>query len=512
MGSDVTATKQNGVYYTPSELAAFLVKRILKPGMERALDPSYGDGALLLAAEKFSKESTSTGVLSLHGCDVKPVNGLLSHLPEANLKKIDFFEFPTENKYDAILMNPPFVRHHIQDREVVSQYRKNIELLQRLHSKSDLWAYFLTKSVCHLADGGSIGAILPWSFIQADYAVSVREWLTKQFRSIRVLGLTGKYFEGIEERVVLLWLENYGQSAEIIEFGVSKTIEDDAVYSPLTANGWTSPKLERITSQTTNSIFTTLQNQFGFKKFNQVADIKIGIVTGANQFFITSLEDARKNGFSDEHLKPIVTSSKQLIHVVKNELDQLPRMIVVEDSDASRYTSWIKRGELQKIHLRAHPSSRTPWYLPRIGAIPDAFFPYRSSKMPFLVLNEGELQSLNSVHRVYFKNQSGYAQKWIHLSMLSAFGQLGLETNSKTYGKDFLKMEPTSLGETLVFAGIDSSVSNCYAHVVQKLSFDKREEASSIATDFLCSALNIPRKLRNSATALLVQLREQRGH
>ena len=55
-----TRIKKNGIYYTPSNLAEFLAKPLLNDKNIKILDPAYGEGALLLAAEKILKGKYDT--------------------------------------------------------------------------------------------------------------------------------------------------------------------------------------------------------------------------------------------------------------------------------------------------------------------------------------------------------------------------------------------------------------------------------------------------------------------
>ena len=166
--------KKNGIYYTPRILAEYLAKPLITADTQSILDPAYGEGALLLAVERLYKESGSNKDIQLFGCDIKPVNGLLKHLPEANLKETDFFEYSLDNRFHTILMNPPYVRHHIQNTEKIESYRIAHSYLSIVNNNADLWAFFLVKAVCHLHKDGNLGAILPWAFLQADYARPLR--------------------------------------------------------------------------------------------------------------------------------------------------------------------------------------------------------------------------------------------------------------------------------------------------------------------------------------------------
>jgi adenine-specific DNA-methyltransferase len=173
-----THRKRNGIFYTPSELAYHLVKPLINKPKLTVFDPAYGEGSLLLAAEKIYKNKyPKLKSILLYGCDKLPKDGLLKHLPNDNFIKQDFFQFPINQKFDGIVSNPPFVRHHLLSNTNRIKYQRKIKNICEINRFTDLWGYFLIKSTSHLKEHGCLAAILPWSFLQADYALPIREFL-----------------------------------------------------------------------------------------------------------------------------------------------------------------------------------------------------------------------------------------------------------------------------------------------------------------------------------------------
>ncbi len=362
--------KKNGVYYTPPKLAEYLVAPLLDDRELKILDPSYGEGALLLASERVCTKANYEHKIQLFGCDIKPINGLLKHLPDANIEKKDFFDYPIAKKFDLILMNPPYVRHHIQNENKIKRYRKIIPELDSLNNFSDLWAYFLVKAMCHLKEGGSIGAILPWSFLQADYAQKLRADLFKKFGNIKALALTEKYFENADERVVLLWLKKFGESCGSLEMGSANTIKDTIKYSSLPLSNWSSNKVLYNGNTSTEDILFRYKNEFGFSEFKNYADVKIGVVTGADKYFIVSKSKAKELGFESRHLIPILTKSKNFSEL-HGGADNLKQLIYLTERNYKKFKSFINQGKKNEYNLRAHSTLRDPWYKVKVGNIPD---------------------------------------------------------------------------------------------------------------------------------------------
>lgn len=483
--------RKNGIYYTPADLAIHLASSILQKGNVSVFDPAYGSGALLLAAEKvFSKKSSNGDKLNLFGCDTHPVNGLLRHMPQANLREMNFFQYSTSDQFNLILTNPPYIRRQNQEVGDIDQYRNLIKEFEILNNKADLWAYFIIKSVLHLKENGSIGAILPWAFIQADYAQPLRKWLFNQFASIKVLALNNPFFESADERVLLIWMKDFGYKTSSLKFAYSSDIKKRIQYQEIRKQDWLGSKVIPFQNNDLEKILLNLK-QIGFNKFSNFADAKIGIVTGANDFFIKKLDEFTALKIKEDKLEPILTGAKNIPDFLSIGNDALKRLICLDKNDFTDYKSFISSGEELNYHLRAHSRNRHTWYCIKTGKIPDAFFPYRVARIPYLVLNKSKIQSTNSVHRIYFKGLNKTEIKWVHVSILSIYGQLLLEVNSKTYGRGMLKIEPSALGKILVFKKNDRSIEKTYNQLIKLLIQNKKEEASDLATTFIDKKLGI---------------------
>ena len=507
---NLSDARRHGIYYTPSHLANYLVKPLINRSKMSVFDPAYGEGALLLAAEESSNKKSITHRLALYGCDRSPVNSSLQHMPISHLMELDFFDYPIENKFDVILLNPPFVRHHLIDDEKRNKYQKIVAGAFRLKWTSDLWAYFLAKSSLHLKKKGSIGAILPWSFLQAEYAQDIRMWLSDNFEEIQILALNAEYFNDAQERIVLLWLKNYGSAVESIKISFSQHLSDDLKYREITKEQWNAESIIFSSNYDISSILSMYVEDFNFKQFEEFANVKIGVVTGADDFFILGEEDAINTLFSKKHLVPIFTSSKEFSGLFLNGNKPIKNLIALPSQSYKIFKDYILKGIKSRYHLRAHSLLRDPWYSVNQGEVPDAFFPYRVSRIPYLVLNDQGAQCTNSIHRIYFKERLSKCEiKWLQISLLSVPGQLSLETYSKIYGS-VLKIEPKSLRNSIAFKSKAQSINSIYNKVSKFLVSDRKDDAMRTATDFINKELGIPQELSVKAYSALTELQNRR--
>lgn len=484
--------KKNGVYYTPNDLADFLAKELLSNKKLSVFDPSYGGGSLLLAAEKvFKNFNNSKRNLKLFGADINPVNGLLKHLPSANLVQKNFFDYSNDQKFDVILTNPPYVKHQSIDKSILQLYKKNIEQLSELKNTSDLWAYFIVKSTEHLKLKGKLGAILPWSFLQSDYSIKVREKLFNQFEEIKVVALNKIYFDDAKERVIILWLEGYGTECKSIKYSSQENHLSEPDFSILHKADWLA---NRVVDDKKNHL-DVIHNYFIKTKktrlLNHYADIRIGIVTGANSYFVKEKETAYNLGFNDENLVPVICKSIDLVNYLQNGKKHLKQLLIIPDKMA-----YISEGEEMEFNNRSHSKNRTPWYRVNPGNIPDAFFPYRVGSMPFLILNDKKVQSLNSVHRIYFKNLNLVQQMWIQISLISIYGQLFLNKYSKNYGRKMIKMEPGSLYKIPVCVSENEVNKTDYDNIIRLIIEGEKQQAVLEATNLVNREFKISNEIQ----------------
>lgn len=503
--------RRNGKYYTPELLAEFLAKPLIRDTTKSVFDPAYGDGALLLAAEKVSQVRGVYPSVRLYGCDKAPVNGLLHRIPTSQLIKENFFRYIPTKKFDVILMNPPYVRHHLMSENEWSLYQKTTNGILQLNSYSDLWAYFLIKATLHLKKFGSIGAILPWSFLQAEYAQPIRVWLANNFGRIKVLALGADYFETALERVLLLWLDNHGNSSEEISFGYSYQIDQKVDYYPIDKKSWEAQSVMVTKGKDVEEILETYINEHGFNRLKDFAKVNIGIVTGADDFFIITKDKAKAIGLSNKFIIPIMRTSRELSALLINGKKTANSLLVIPEINCDEIRRYIRSGLNKHYNRRSHAMRREPWYHVNPGETPDAFFPYRCAHTPYLTQNNGKLQCTNSIHRVYFsKNLSENRRKWIQIALLSVPGQLSLEAYSRVYGEGVLKTEPSSLVNAIVHIGDKKLPKAVYQRVAELIKSNQKQKAVETATEFINTTLGIPAKLSDKATAALAELQNRR--
>ncbi|MCL1825604.1 MAG: class I SAM-dependent methyltransferase [Betaproteobacteria bacterium] len=144
-----------GQVFTPEPIVRTMLD--LRANRGRTLEPSAGEGA-------FSRH--------LPGCVAIELD---ARIAPPGTKVMDFFNFPTTERFDTIIGNPPYVRYQ----DIVSETRA------RFHSeffdgRSNLFLFFIEKSIRHLTNGGELIFIVPREFIKLTSAAKLNDWLYAQ--------------------------------------------------------------------------------------------------------------------------------------------------------------------------------------------------------------------------------------------------------------------------------------------------------------------------------------------
>lgn len=514
--------KDNGIYYTPEDLALFLAYQIIDSSQVEIFDPCFGKGSLLKVAIKVlkTKYKAKQAYKQIYGCDVNPLcfNEIPSSIKKVNLVEYDFLNINQEQlkKFDVIIMNPPFVRHHRLDKKlnkgIIDEYKKHINLSK----KADLWCYFVLKSFQFLKNDGNIGLILPWSFVFTDYSERIRKLFSENFSTIRMILINSHLFNDNKERVIVLFAKGFGKMANDIKISYLHKVPRNnfSNYRAISTEKWLNNPFIYAKNSRTSSLLKSLSEIEDWKPLSTYSKISIGVVTGANSYFILSSDNVKKKKIPKKYLKHIVnTSGKlQLLKVGKFDCEKYLLVLNSQKVQNKNIQKYIKEMKNADIHKREHSKKRNPWYSIKTGKVPDAFLPYMFAESPGIVFNPDHIQCSNNIHKIFFKKElTELERKWIRLSFFSSISQFSIESNCRTYGSGVLKLEPSEAGRILVHTGGGCKIAKSIEDKIYKyLKRGEREKAIEFATEYCIKKLKIDLTLARQANKFRKILRKQR--
>lgn len=462
-----------GAFYTPEKLSQILSSWAIRSESDLVLEPSFGGCGFLQAAQAalldVNCESPRT---QIYGCDIDQV--AFKYLASVfgtpvDLERFvqgDFLNLQTPDnwpkRFHAILANPPYIPY--QDIEGVQRAElssRNFDI-DGVGGRASLWAYFIAHAVSFLADGGRMAWVLPGAFLQAEYATPVRKYLASSFQRAAAFIVRERLFldAGTDEETIVLLADGFRQPAKdnAIALGEAHSLTElSALIASWDRGEWHGnneaqrPATLSLTEDGRAKIAKLRSNEC-CQLLGQVAKVQVGIVTGANNFFVISDAARQAAGLETSDCKKIIGKFQAASGLDLTDLDHSDVIAAggngyLVDSYGRLPNARIEQYlDLFDENLRRTVSTfkkRAVWSEPDDRRLPDAFFPVMHHYGPRIVLNAAQCQCTNTIHRLYFDAKlKMYQRKLIAISVLSSFSQLSAELVGRRYGSGVLKHEP----------------------------------------------------------------------
>lgn len=144
-----------GQVFTPQHIVAQMLS--LRKNEGSILEPSAGNGSF------FKNIPNCVGI----EIDEK-------HYQEGMLL-MDFFDYPLDNKFDTIIGNPPYVKY----KNILESTKKKLDTTL-FDERSNLYLFFIEKSIRHLKSGGELIFITPRDFFKSTSSIKLNNFIYNQ--------------------------------------------------------------------------------------------------------------------------------------------------------------------------------------------------------------------------------------------------------------------------------------------------------------------------------------------
>lgn len=462
----VALRRRLGIFYTPDEVALALARWAVQGNVGPVLDPSFGGCSFLRAALTALAEAGAEDFYSLiHGVDVDPqaadyVQDLLDQgvNPKNIVIKNFFSTVPGDlgkEPFRAIIGNPPYVRHHwMTSDEKEAAGRRIDEADVALSGQGSAWAYFVAHSLNFLAFDGRLAFVLPGSILHTEYGREVIALMEGNFAQVHLVHIREQLFPNVDEISVIAFCQGRGHGPATAKYShipmdeLNHFCSGSVTSSPTIASSW---KLHHLAKQERDAYASVLQNEC-VKTLGDCATISIGIVTGANEFFVRTPKLMTQLGPSLSSTSPALVTKPSMLQgtrwtnsdqAASEKVGALRFLLNIPQGHrvGKRLRTLIDEAEKRNWHERYKCSCRDPWYSLSDFQPPDAFLPYMVSMMPTIVINEASSVCLNNIHRIWFDKD--VARHAISVASWTSLFQLSAEVNGRAYGGGVLKLEPS---------------------------------------------------------------------
>ncbi len=467
--------KLRGGYYTPQKLADFICSWVITDKTSKILEPSCGDGVFInsVARNKYKENVDFLGIEINPEEAIKSKKVLSISQINGQVLNTDFLQWYLDNSntqnFDAVIGNPPFIRYQYMPSDM--QF-----LAQEIFKKSSLkfskhtnaWISFIIASIELLSPGGRFGMIIPSEIFNVIYAQELRTYLGRYCSELTIIDPEDLWFEDLLQGVIILFAEKKVISNEITKgLGIIRTnglefcekdpkeliSEVNRINGKTIKGKWTLALL----TQEERSIIDRVEKSSRVKRFREIASVDVGIVTGANSFFLVNEETVRKNNL-EEFAHPMFGRSNQCPGVIfskkvhdLNVQNQLPSYFIWINTDYANLNNkqreYIKYGEKLDLEKRYKCRIRKPWYtVPSVYSTKIGMLK-RSNDLPRLILNEIGAYTTDTAYRVQYNSSNSDEFVFSFVNSLTA---LSAELEGRSYGGGVLELVPSEIENLLI--------------------------------------------------------------
>lgn len=461
-----------GQFFTPQPIADLLCRWVEQIQPATMLDPAAGTGILARTMHRISGGCQITAI-ELDSLAAEALSQAADVRWRDGITRCDFLTWKEGDQFDAIVANPPYLRHH-DIYYPVSVWRQ-IELRSgvKLSRLTNVYVLFILEICRRLNVGGRAAIIVPGEWLNANFGVPLKEFLLRGgwLRQLVYFSHAETLFEDALTTACLLLIERpqtvdhsyrlrtlFVPSSALIA-DLARAVLGKAAVGEGVIERYFSPD-ELLAHSKWNAV---LENGLplslpGFVPLRELASTCRGIATGANSFFHLPLADALSKGIEERHLKPCIGRARDVVGYLfrSDDFDSLvqsnaaTQLFCAEGALSAAERDYLAAGERAGLPERYLLSKRAPWYsMERREPAPIWAAVFGRSELRF-VFNDAGILNLTTFHAIYPRSGDGEFGKALTACLNSGVVQEQAKLQHRVYGGGLLKFEPNDLLEIQV--------------------------------------------------------------
>lgn len=457
-----TEQKLRGGYYTPSAIADALAEWAIRDDNMRVLEPSCGDGSLL--SPVLRKLGSSGRLVALEVDRVEADKASKAADPRVEIVVTDAFTWFNKHgdeygSFDAVVGNPPFIRYQNfpeEHRQAAFHLMQN----EGLHPTrlTNAWLPFVVLATAALRVGGTLALVLPAELLQVGYAGELREYLARKYELLRLVTFRRLAFDGIQQETVLLLGRRRDCEAAAISVleldnlrDLSVSIHREVEGVPMDLEHSREKWIQYYLSRAELALIREIERS-DVSLLGDLADIRVGVVTGRNDFFVLDPATADALGVAPWANRLVGRSAQipgleisdaewtalrdanglcLLLELPHNGREELPTSAL----------AYVQQGEALGIHDGFKCRIRMPawWQVPSTW-VPEGFMLRQIHQGPRIIANTCGATSTDTIHRV--RTKAGIDIRALAAASMNSMTWAFSEIRGRSYGGGVLELEP----------------------------------------------------------------------
>ena len=460
-----------GQFFTPPAIADLMCRWLFLNDSRRrsrqCLDPSAGPGIFVRTMLEQDANCQITAI------DIDPfalqiLRGSLGECSSVEMLSTDFLTWTSDQQFDAIVANPPYLRHHdLNYAEDIFRTigKRNGILLSRL---TNAYGLFILEICRRLREGGRAAIITPGEWLNANFGQPIKEYLLKQvlLKHLVYFSHAATVFDDALTTACLLLIEKAPTRAQMktvhtlyVRPHAALVAVEDALQTPHASHSdvisrhltprmlLEHPKWDALLE------LGAASTPKGFVPIGELASSCRGIATGANSFFHINGDMRSLERISARHAKPCVGRAADVGSLVFTRRDfsqmmarnQRSHLLQFEKPLSPSDRRYLQKGESQGLPERYLLAARSPWYrMEQREAAPIWAAVFGRQQLRF-IWNAGGILNLTTFHGIYPHRRDRYFVQALVACLNSRIVQKLARHHQRVYGGGLIKFEPRDL-------------------------------------------------------------------
>jgi hypothetical protein len=211
-----------------------------------------------------------------------------------------------EIKFDCLCTNPPYVRHHHIDTVLKSnlQHRVKAEIGLKVSGLSGLYVYFILLSHYILSDDAVASWLIPSEFLSVNYGEILRQYLLRHVTLLQLHRFDPEevqFDDALVSSCVVIYKKRKPMAPFTFQYSFGGSLCKPSIQKELASN-------DDVLHKKWTFYETEIGDTSSAVLLGDLFDIKRGIATGANDFFIIDHNTIEQFQIPEKFLKSILPS------------------------------------------------------------------------------------------------------------------------------------------------------------------------------------------------------------
>lgn len=460
-----------GQFFTPQPISTFMARWVSDASPTTLLDPAVGTGVFLRAVARIAPAVEVTAI-DIDRIAIEAAKRAVPNFHSVTFLHTDFLMWEDNAQFDAIIANPPYLRHHELDYGEYIFNRIGDRSGIRLTRLTNIYALFLLEICNRLRVGGRAAVITPGEWLNANFGLPIKRYLLDRgmLRHLVYFSHAELPFSDALTTGAILLLEKNGSHVSNIGKVHTYFIRDARAACDAFADEG-APLLDIRGALKRSFAPSALRDSAkwdavlehgiseekqGFVPLRCLAITRRGIATGANAFFHVSESVVRRSLISNHIPRECVGGARNVKGYIfgRTDFEELRDrngaafLLDFREPLSHADLKYLAQGELDGLPSRYLLASRRVWYECEQREPANIWAAVFGRGALRFIWNTAAVRNLTTFHCIYVSEEYRHLDDFVPAltaCLNSVIVQELARSHRRVYGNGLNKFEPRDL-------------------------------------------------------------------